>query len=85
MKRSYPERLVPSKLSLSCEYMGRESSRWGRGVEDWVVAYLRRNDIPWQEEVIDDERRLRIDFQSRWRQKFFILRANAEFPYFEFA
>ncbi len=86
MRRRYPERLAPSSLSLSREYMGRESLRWGRDVEGWVRAYATRNKIPFVE-TLDrgvSEARLRLDFPSRWRQKFFVLRGNSEFPYFEF-
>lgn len=85
-RRRYPDRLVPSTLRLSCEYMSRESSRWGRSVEEWVRAYAIRNGIPFVEEMCGrgEECRLRLDFPSRWRQKFFVLRGNSEFPYFEF-
>jgi hypothetical protein len=64
--------------------MGRESLRWGRDVEAWVMSYLSRNRIPCHSEERGDGRRLKIDFPSRWRQKFFVIKANAEFPYFEF-
>lgn len=84
MRRSYPERLTPSTLRISLEYMRRESVRWGVDVEQWVLRYLGRNGIPsWCEETRGEER-LRIEFQSNWRQKFFVLKANAAFPYFEF-
>jgi hypothetical protein len=64
--------------------MSRESSKWSRDVRGWVVEYAKRNSIPWKEEEKNGENRLRIDFPSRWRQKFFVLRGNSEFPYFEF-
>lgn len=84
MRRTYPERRKPVALSISSEYMGRESVRWGRDLEGWVLSYLARNGIPSYFEDRLGEERLRINFQSLWRQKFFVLKANAEFPYFEF-
>lgn len=84
MRRSYPERLVPSTLRLSCSYMARESCRWGRDVEKWVRSYALRNGIPFIEEEFDGDCRLRLEFPSCWRQKFFVLRGNSEFPHFEF-
>ncbi len=84
MSRKFPERLTPTTLRLSMEYMGRESAKWERSVEGWVRLYLRRNGIPSRVEEVQGEETLRIDFQSNWRQKFFVLKANAEFPYFEF-
>jgi hypothetical protein len=84
MKRRYPERLVPSTIWISVEYMKREAERWGRDVEGWVLEYLGRNGIPSFLEEGRSGKRLRVNFQSVWRQKFFVLKANAEFPYFEF-
>lgn len=84
MRRHYPERLVPSNLSICCEYMERESQSWERNVKEWTLDYLKRNGIPFREKKVGEEILLVIDFPSRWRQKFFILRANSEFPYFEF-
>lgn len=82
--RRYPERLVPSTLSLSKEYMARESSHWERDIEKWVRAYAARNIIPFSEVKKNGEPRLQLNFPSIWRQKFFVLRGNSEFPYFEF-
>lgn len=84
MKRKYPERLVPEQISISTEYMGRESARWGADVEGWVLSYLRRNKIPSEREERGGEKYLRILFPSRWRAKFFVLMGNRAFPYFEF-
>lgn len=48
------------------------------------MDYAQRNDIMCNEESRHGETYLRMDFPSCWRQKFFVLRGNSAFPYFEF-
>jgi hypothetical protein len=85
MKRRYPERLAPSKLSISRSYMLKESQKRETSVESWVLDYLRRNKLTYQTtNTPEKNEHLEINFPSAWRQKFFILKGNAQFPYFEF-
>jgi len=83
-RRTYPERLIPSQLSISFGYMDREGARWGVSVRDWALSYLMRNSIPFSIDENEGEEMLLVHFPSVWRQKFFVLNGNRNFPYFEF-
>jgi hypothetical protein len=72
-------------LSLSPDYMRRESDTWNRSVEDWVRDYCKRNRIVCKLEPFNyDEDRLVLYFKSQNQLSWFILGGGREFPYFEF-
>ncbi len=76
-------------MKISIEYLNRESANssrsayWqsakGESVYEWVINYLKRNKIKFEEgEYIS------INFKSQKQMDCFLWRGNEIFPYFEF-
>ena len=76
------------KLSISQEYLDRESNKWGKSVTDWVENYAKRNKII-HGRIIDrntreGDARLELIFRSENQLNWFVRQGNKMWPYFEF-